>query len=85
MLVYLGVELDADGAVAGGAVDDSSAGQPIWHAGRRCDVGTCVQIAARGGTVMLRSSLAPDSTLAMTRAEWLEFLAAAKEGLFDHL
>ena len=35
--------------------------------------------------MLMRSSIAPDPTLSMTRSEWREFLAAAKEGLFDHL
>lgn len=69
----------------GGTVHDESAGDPTWHAGRACEAGQCVEIAALGETVMVRSSIKPDSILKVTRAEWQEFLAGAKEGLFDHL
>jgi hypothetical protein len=34
---------------------------------------------------MVRSSADPDSTFHMSLDEWQEFLAAAKEGLFDEL
>jgi len=34
---------------------------------------------------MVRSSITPKLTLAVTRPEWEQFLAGAKEGLFDHL
>jgi uncharacterized protein DUF397 len=71
--------------VAGGVVGDESASEPIWHAGRPCDTGTCVEIAVLGETVMVRSSITPELTLAVTRPEWEQFLAGAKEGLFDHL
>ncbi len=64
---------------------DESAGEPTWHAGRPCEAGNCVEIAAQGETIMVRSSVSPDLTLTLTRAEWQEFLAGAKEGLFDHL
>jgi hypothetical protein len=50
-----------------------------------CVDGHCVEIAALGDTVMVRSSVAPGLTLTITRAEWQQFLAGAKEGLFDQL
>lgn len=34
---------------------------------------------------MVRSSAAPEAAVTLTRAEWQEFLAGAKQGLFDHL
>ena len=34
---------------------------------------------------MMRSSAAPEETVTVTRAEWQEFLAGAKHGLFDSL
>ena len=71
--------------VAGGVVGDESASEPIWHAGIACDAGACVEIAVLGETVMVRSSITPHLTLTITRAEWREFLAGAKEGMFDHL
>jgi hypothetical protein len=71
--------------IAGGEVGDESAGELTWHAGRACETVNCVEIAVREEAVMVRSSVTPDSTLTLTRAEWQEFLAGAKEGLFDHL
>ena len=44
-----------------------------------------MEIAIQGEVVMVRSSAVPESTLALTRAEWQEFLAGAKQGLFDGL
>jgi hypothetical protein len=66
-------------------VGDELRSELIWHAGRRCDSGACVEIAALDEAVLVRSSLAPGLTLTVTRPEWQEFLAGAKEGLFDHL
>jgi hypothetical protein len=43
-----------------------------------------VEIAAQSEAVMLRSSAAPKATLTLTRAEWEEFLAGVKKGLFDN-
>ena len=63
---------------------DVSASEPTWHAGMCQDDG-CVEIAALGDTVMVRSSITPHLTLTVTRPEWEQFLAGAKEGLFDHL
>lgn len=57
--------------------------QSAWH--RQCDSGACVEIAVQGEAVMLRSSAAPETTLTLTRAEWENFLAGSKEGLFDSL
>jgi hypothetical protein len=68
----------------GGAVAQASeAGQPTWH--RRCDSGACVEIAVQGETVMMRSSGSPETVLILARAEWLQFLAGAKTGMFDSL
>jgi hypothetical protein len=69
----------------GGTVGDESADQPTWLSGKACDAGTCVEVAALGETVMIRSSVAPESALTITRAEWQAFLSGAKEGLFDHV
>jgi hypothetical protein len=44
-----------------------------------------VEIAIQGEAVMLRSSAAPEATLTLTRAEWQEFLAGARQGAFDRL
>ncbi len=34
---------------------------------------------------MVRSSTSPEITLTLTRTEWQEFLAGAKQGQFDRL
>jgi hypothetical protein len=34
---------------------------------------------------MVRSSIAPEATLTLTLAEWQEFIAGAKQGVFDGL
>jgi hypothetical protein len=69
---------------SGGAVGQEPAvDQPTWH--RQCDGGSCVEIAVQGGAVMVRSSIAPEATLTLTRTEWQEFLAGAKQGLFDRV
>jgi hypothetical protein len=60
-------------------------GMPTWHKGRPCDAGNCVEIAPQGEDVLVRSTMAPDALIRLTRQEWAEFLMAAKEGLLDHL
>lgn len=57
--------------------------EPTWYTGRRCEVGTCVEVGALDDDVIIRSSQAQDVTLTITRAEWQAFLEDAKEGLFD--
>jgi hypothetical protein len=48
-------------------------------------MGGCVEAAARDEQILLRSSVTPHVVLSLSRDEWREFLAGAKEGLFDHL
>jgi len=60
----------------------AQSGGPAWQ--KPCDSGACIEIAVQEETVMVRSSLAPDVILPLMRAEWREFLAGAKEGLFDN-
>ena len=59
----------------------AKSGEPAWR--KSCESGACIEIAAQGDTVMVRSSVAPDVILSLMRTEWHEFLAGAKEGLFD--
>lgn len=56
-----------------------------WHRGRPCEDGACVEIAVEGGEVLVRSSLNRGRLISLSRDEWREFLAGAKEGWFDHL
>jgi hypothetical protein len=56
-----------------------------WHRGRPCDGGGCVEIAVVGEDVLVRSSVAQGLLISLSRDEWREFLASAKDGWFDHL
>jgi len=50
-----------------------------------CESNSCVEASApvSGGTVFVRSSLAPEDMMAVTREEWDVFVAAVKAGQFD--
>lgn len=61
------------------------AGDLRWHRGRPCDTGACLEVAVAAEEVLLRSTISPGALLTLSRSEWREFLAGAKEGLFDHL
>lgn len=65
----------------GVVVQEPPADQPTWH--RSCEGGACIEAAAAGENVILRSSVAPGATLICTRSEWEEFLTGAKRGRFD--
>ena len=69
----------------GDAVGNGIADELMWHRGRPCDTGQCVEIAVADGEVLVRSSVHPGLLISLTRDEWREFLASAKEGWFDHL
>jgi hypothetical protein len=61
-----------------------SSDEPTWRTAKRCEGGACVQIAILGESVIIRSSADPDGTCAtLSRDEWREFLAGAKDGDFD--
>jgi len=51
----------------------------------RCASSTCVDVARNfeNDGVVVRSTLAPDTTVAFTDAEWSKFLADAKAGHWD--
>ena len=65
------------------ALGRQALGEVAWHS--PCDGGTCVEVALQGEDVLLRSSLAPEVIVALSRAEWRTFLSGAIEGRFDHL
>src|ERR1051326_8468741 len=72
-------------ATSGGRMPDGSSGELVWHRGR-CDSGACVEVAASGKAVMVRSSADPNGEpVTLSRDEWLAFLAAVKEGTFDRV
>ncbi len=60
------------------------ANELTWRRGR-CDGGACVEVATVGEVVMVRSSADPDTAFTVSRDEWCDFLAGAKDGLFDEL
>lgn len=64
---------------------EGSSGELVWYRGK-CDGGACVEVASTGDAVLVRSSTdrgGPPVTL--SRAEWQQFLAEAKGGVFDLL
>jgi hypothetical protein len=64
---------------------DVSSGELVWHR-YKCESGACVEVAPTGDTVLLRSSSSPDAApVTLSRDEWRQFLAGAKEGAFDHV
>ena len=67
------------------ALGHGSAVELTWHMGIPCETGGCVEVAIGDEEVLLRSSVAPEVIVALSRAEWRTFLAGAKEGRFDHL
>lgn len=70
---------------SGEAVGHGLGDELTWHRGRPCDTGTCVEIAVADGEVLVRSSVHPARLISLSRDEWREFLAGAKEGWFDHM
>jgi len=62
---------------------DGSDGELVWQRGK-CDGGACVEVAADGEAVLVRSSANPDAPpAALSCEEWWEFLADVKQGAFD--
>ncbi|MDF5752491.1 DUF397 domain-containing protein [Spongiactinospora sp. TRM90649] len=56
----------------------------VWT--RACNNGGCVEVASHGDVVAVRDSENGDGpVLTVTRADWENFLAAAKAGLFDRI
>jgi hypothetical protein len=68
-----------------GGVVGSPAGELVWHQGRQCEAGACIELASLNEAIMVRSSANPDAVLTMSRDEWQKFLADLKDGLFDQL
>lgn len=66
-------------------MDHNPANDLTWSMGRPCDMGGCVEVAVADERILVRSSVSPQARITLTRGEWREFLAGAKEGLFDHL
>ena len=67
-------------------MNDKSAGEPIWHTRVRCESGTCVEVAARGKSILIRNAADPDGLhVTLTRDEWQMFVARVKDGEFDSI
>jgi hypothetical protein len=65
-------------------MDGITAGEPVWRIHAQCESGACIEVAAVGDVVLIRSSLNPATSVAMTRDEWQGFLIAVKDGDFDY-
>ncbi len=63
----------------------SGAAGLVWHRARACAGGECVEVARTDGSVTIRNSGDPATTLMFTPAEWLEFVIGARAGDFDGL
>lgn len=52
-----------------------------------CDTSACVEVASEGERVFMRVTELParDKWLDFDRSEWVNFLDAAKVGVFDHI
>ena len=62
---------------------DGSSGELVWYRAR-CDSGACVEVAATGDTVIVRSSAKRgEAPVKLSRDEWQAFLTRVKEGAFD--
>ena len=48
----------------------------IWRRVRRCDTGSCIEVAFDGDTVWIRNSDRPDVCVKATREEWSIFREA---------
>lgn len=65
-------------------MSDGLRGEPVWHKGLPCESGACVEVAAVGDAVMVRSTANPGGTpVTLSRDEWHNFLAGVKAGAFD--
>ncbi len=64
--------------------DPSNYTNLTWRTARRCDGGTCVQVAVDKGMVLIRDSKNPNgSVLVYSRADWANFVGAVKKGRRD--
>lgn len=69
-----------------GAMADGSGEKLVWYQDKRCESGACVEVAAVGDSVMVRSSANQEGTpVTLSRDEWREFLAGVKAGTFDRV
>jgi hypothetical protein len=63
-----------------------SLGDLSWRVAQRCNAGNCIRVAARGDTVFLGDSKAPEGPiLSYSRSEWITFVEGIRRGDFDGL
>jgi hypothetical protein len=56
----------------------------VWHKSRLSDAENCIEIAAAGSEVLIRSSTDPRNTaFSVPMREWLAFLQGVRHGEFD--
>ncbi|NUR73358.1 MAG: DUF397 domain-containing protein [Hamadaea sp.] len=54
-----------------------------WRKSRRCDAGTCVEVASLKDEIVIRDSKDPDGpVLHFTRDEWTAFVDGVRDGDF---
>lgn len=56
-----------------------------WIRARRCEGGACAEVARDGRDVLLRSSLAPDVVVRLTREEFEAFRLGVLAGDFKEI
>jgi len=57
-----------------------------WRKAKRCDSGSCVEVARFGDSYAIRDSKNPDGpVLTFTEAEWTTFSSGVRDGDFDDL
>jgi hypothetical protein len=65
--------------------NDASGQDLNWLVSSTCESGACVAVARMGDSVLIRRINAEGPIVEFTTAEWLHFLAGAKQGDFDNI
>jgi hypothetical protein len=68
----------------GGVLESSLAGGLAWRRSSQCNAGNCVEVAAQGDVIMVRSSADPEGvSVTFSCDTWREWISRVKEGVFD--
>lgn len=55
-----------------------------WRRSRRCNGGTCVEVAELDSVIMIRDSAEPSNTpIIVSRDAWRDFVLGVRVGLFE--
>ena len=65
--------------------NDASAQDLNWLVSSTCEGGACIAVARMDNSVLIRKINAEGPIVEFTTAEWLHFLAGAKQGDFDNI